>query len=533
MSETNGRLPAGWCLASLTDIAEINPVHPTKTPVDHDVVSFVPMGAVQALTGRLDASGRRPWGAVKKAYTKFQDGDVLFAKITPCMENGKVALATGLQGGVGAGSTEFHVLRPGPALNAKFLMFRFLQEQVRRSAREKMTGTAGQLRVPGSFLEDLSIPLAPVAEQQRLVDAVETQFSRLDDALTLLERVRRDLKRYRAAILKAAVEGLLVPTEAELARAEGREYEPADVLLKRILAKRRRRWEEADLARLRASGKEPPDDRWRLRYQDAVTPECGDLRTLPEGWCWASMDQLTYDITSGSRDWSRYYGSGKAVFLMAQNIRPGWLDLSFRQTVDPPADDSARYRSQVQPNDLLVTIVGANTGDVCRVPTALPEHYVCQSVALMRPVLEASACFLEYYLNSPVGQAVYEEFTYGQGRPHLGFEHLKATRVPLPPLAEQLRIADRLSEFLSEHAAIEQTANSAQPRCHRLRQAILASAFEGKLVDQDPTDEPASVLLERVRGETAAVRATTGQKRATQRRRGRRVEVAEAEEPAR
>ena len=136
------------------------------------------------------------------------------------------------------------------------------------------------------------LPVAPVPEQHRIVEAIESYLTRLDDAIATLERVQRNLKRYRASVLKAAVEGRLVPTEAELARTEGREYEPASVLLERILAERRRRWEEAELAKLKAKGKAPKNDKWKAKYVEPAGPVTSELPELPEGWCWATVDQL-------------------------------------------------------------------------------------------------------------------------------------------------------------------------------------------------------------------------------------------------
>lgn len=370
-------------------------------------------------------------------------------------------------------------------------------------ASEHSHGTTMKHVNRGPFLAH-TVKLPPVPEQGRIADALESYFTRLDDAVATLERVQRNLKRYRASVLKAAVEGRLVPTEAELARAEGRSYEPASVLLERILVERRRRWEDAELAKMTAKRKSPKDDKWKAKYVEPVAPDTSELPELPEGWCWASVDQLTSRITSGSRDWTQYYGRGDAIFLMAQNVRPGQLDLSFKQFIDPPAADSSCERSQVSKNDLLVTIVGANTGNVCRVATGLERHYVCQSVALMRPVESGSSSFLDIFLNSPPGQQVYAEFMYGQGRPHLSFENLRETLVPLPPIAEQSRICESVERQISMVDDALKTVSREVARSTRLRQSILKWAFEGRLVDQDPTDEPASVLLDRIRAERAA-----------------------------
>ncbi len=392
--------------------------------------------------------------------------------------------------------------------------------QLREQARERVHGV-GRPRLGLKWLRTLEVPLAPIREQERIVAAVESYFSRLDDATATLEHVQRNLTRYRASLLKAAVEGRLVPTEAELARAEGRSYEPASVLLERILAERRRQWEETELAKMNASGRTPTNDEWKSRYEEPVLPDELELTALPAGWCWASMGQLTSRITSGSRDWTKYYGRGEAVFLMAQNVRPGRLDLSYKQLVGPPVEDSSRERSQVSSGDLLVTIVGANTGDVCRVPNELPQHYVCQSVALMRPVEELTSFYLDAYLNSPNGKQAYEKFMYGQGRPHLSFDNLRATPIPLPPLAEQVRIIQSVERLQTVVQAATDQVTLDEERCRLLRQSVLKWAFEGRLVDQDPADEPASVLLERIRSERMAPDRTDSTRRARASRRSR------------
>ena len=150
----------------------------------------------------------------------------------------------------------------------------------------------------------LPVPVAPTPRAaHRIVDAIDSYLTRLDDAVASLERAQAKLKAYRASVLKAAVEGRLVPTEAALARAEKRDYEPADVLLARILKERRRRWEEAELARLRAAGKTPKDDKWKAKYEEPLAPDTGRLPVLPQGWCWASAVQL-----AASEDYSLAIG---------------------------------------------------------------------------------------------------------------------------------------------------------------------------------------------------------------------------------
>ncbi len=191
-------------LVPLSTVVTLNPRKFTLPIADDDVVSFVPMKCVEEETGNLDATTLRPWHEVKKGYTAFQDNDVIFAKITPCMENGKFAVARGLKGGRAAGSTEFHVLRPTERLSSHYLMHFLFQHHIRQDARMNMRGAAGQLRVPTDFFESLKIPLPPLPTQHRIVAEIEEKLSRLDAAQSALLRAQTNLKRYRESVLEAS-----------------------------------------------------------------------------------------------------------------------------------------------------------------------------------------------------------------------------------------------------------------------------------------------------------------------------------------
>ena len=276
------------------------------------------------------------------------------------------------------------------------------------------------------------------------------------------KRVKANLKRYKAAVLKAAVEGRLLPTEAELARREGPSYETGAQLLQRILEARRSQW------------------RGRGKYREPARPEPLPEFALPEGWLLASMDRLASKITSGSRDWSPYYDRGTSIFVLAQNVRPLIPDFSVRQLVDPPKDDPSRDRSRIEDGDLLATIVGANTGQVCMVGTAPTDAYVCQSVALIRPVCPETAPYVNLWLNSiEHGQSYFKRCFYGQGRPHLSFEQLMSTPIALPPLSEQIRIVAEVDRRLSLVLEVAAEVDANIHRAQRLRQAALRSAFGG------------------------------------------------------
>lgn len=472
-------LPQSWCSVPLSEIVEINPGVDKNKFRDDDEMPFVPMPAVEAETGRIDTCERRPFGKVKSGFTAFASGDVLFAKITPCMENGKMAVVPPLPSGVGFGTTEFHALRPTDIVDAKLVYYFVSSASVRHEAQHQMTGAVGQKRVPKRYLETKRFPLAPLNEQRRIVEKIETLFAQLDKGATALREVQKLLARYRQSVLKAAVTGQLT---ADWRAENAHRLEPGRDLLERILQTRRETWQG------------------RGKYKEPAAPDTTELPEPPEGWVWATVDQLLIHLTSGSRDWKQYYGRGEGVFIMAQNVRPMRFDLSEKFMVDPPLHSPDAVRSEVRRDDILITIVGANTGDLCRFPTDDRQHYVCQSVALLRLAHPELSPFVEMHLSGKgAGRDQLEKFIYGAGRPHLSFEQLRSVVVPLPSREEQKEIMVRVDEVFERIKQIEDACETEFARSAALRQSILKDAFAGRLVPQDPADEPAADLLARIR----------------------------------
>jgi len=165
----------GWETASLGEICAISPrVKKSDTDADDKFVSFVPMNAIDAQEGEITVHEERLLTKVAKGYTSFEDGDILFAKITPCMENGKIALAQNLTNGIGFGSTEFYVLRPSDQVVGEYIYHFVRQNQFREEARKSFTGTAGQQRVPKHFIQNALIPLPPIGMQRRFAKIAES-----------------------------------------------------------------------------------------------------------------------------------------------------------------------------------------------------------------------------------------------------------------------------------------------------------------------------------------------------------------------
>jgi type I restriction enzyme S subunit len=361
----------------------------------------------------------------------------------------------------------------------------------------------------------LRVPLAPPAEQLRLVEAIDSYLSRLDAAVASLEAAQHKLKAYRASVLKAAVEGRLVATEAALARKEGRPYEPADALLGRILKERRHRWEESELAKMKATGRAQKDDRWKAKYEEPVPPDTSKLPGLSEGWCWSTLDQLIVEPLANGK--SVPDGPGFSVLRLTA-IKAGRVDLAQRKTGNWADVDPRGY--VLKSGDLLIVRGNGSIHLVGRAGLVTKDaDDVAYPDTLIRARVGSNALLhelLAYLWDAPSVRTHLE----GRAKTTAGIHKvnqtdLGETPLPLPPLAEQARILEEIDRLLSVSNATSEQVAFASARAERLRQAVLKWAFEGKLVDQDSTDEPAHVLLGRIRAERSAIApARTKAKRA-------------------
>ena len=198
-----------WEEVKINDICVINPKRTDISNVDDSTeVSFVPMSSVSDISGEIIDYLNRPLKEVKKGYTSFEEGDIVFAKITPCMENGKTAIVGKLKNGVGFGSTEFHVLRCKSNLDKKFLYYILRNQKFRDEAKYNMTGSVGQQRVPKSFIENYLLHLPSLAEQKEIVRRLESLFEKEEHAKELCNQTEK-IELMKKAILARAFRGLL------------------------------------------------------------------------------------------------------------------------------------------------------------------------------------------------------------------------------------------------------------------------------------------------------------------------------------
>ena len=453
-------------LVRLGDVAQINPRFDKSSLADDVPVSFVQMASVGAADGKINVSIVRPFAEVKKgSYTPFKDGDVLFAKVTPCMENGKMAVARGLKNGVGFGSSEFHVLRPSDQVDAKYLYYFVSSQAFRKEAAGHMTGAVGLRRVPAAFLADAQLPLVPLDEQRRIVAEIEQQFSRLDEAVANLQRVKANLKRYKASVLKAAVEGRLVETEASIAQREGRSYETGEQLLQRILEERRANW----------TG--------RGKYKQPDSSVLDGFDALPEGWTYATTEQMCEQIASGSTPPpdAMFSGTGDVPFLKVYNLTfDGSLDFTVKPTyVAGTTHQGLLARSRSIPGDVLMNIVGPPLGKVSIVPSIFPQWNINQAIVTFRtsPGL-VNRLLAHWLLAQPVLSRLERTAKATAGQHNLQVSTCRKLPIPIPPLAEQVRIVAEIDRHLSILRGVETEVDTNLMRAHALRQSVLIDAFK-------------------------------------------------------
>lgn len=206
----NSSLPSGWRWVRLGEVCEINPSRPKNfTRLPDASTTFVPMAVVDEKTGTVAKPEIVPYKKVSKGYTYFEENDVLFAKITPCMQNGKHVIARNLIDGIGFGTTEFHVLKPKDGILPEWTWYFIRQPSFMQEAMAYFTGAVGQQRVPEGFLADYIIPLAPMADQKRIASKIQELMQEVEHAKTACEKQLEAINALPQAILRKAFKGEL------------------------------------------------------------------------------------------------------------------------------------------------------------------------------------------------------------------------------------------------------------------------------------------------------------------------------------
>jgi len=387
------------------------------------------------------------------------------------------AIVVGRKGNVGA---TFYSPKPCWAIDTAYFtegteetdlrFFAYLLRSLQLAKLDRSTA------IPGLSRDDYNAqeaPVPPLDDQRLVVATLDSYFSRLDDVEAGLERVQRNLKRYRASVLQAAVTGRLVPTEAELARAEGREYEPAEQLLESSLSERRNRWKKS---------------KQKTKYKEPAKPDTSDLQELPEGWTWATLEQLTERVTVGHVGpmKSEYRNQG-VPFLRGQNVRPGRYSSEGLKYISRQFH-AILSKSSLTPGDLLIVRSGA-VGTTCVVPDFLSEAN-CSDLVIAKGPIGIRPQLAAHYLNSLAKGAIRSQ-QVGVALTHFNTKSAAKLPFPLPPLPEQDRILEASERILSVADEIGKQVEWQLARCRHLRQTTLHAAFQGRLVQTSSDNSPA------------------------------------------
>ncbi|WBT05683.1 restriction endonuclease subunit S [Brevundimonas vesicularis] len=500
LPETPFPIPSNWCWSQLAEIGVLSPRNEAPDTLE---ASFVPMPLIAAEYGVANQHEVRPWGEIKKGYTHFAEGDVGLAKITPCFENGKSAVFRNLTGGIGSGTTELHIVRP-LFVDQDFILIFLKSPHFVQTGIPKMTGTAGQKRVPTEYFAHSPFPLPPLAEQQRIVAKVNELMCLCDrleaaqegreivrdrltaasleclsapdadsfqanarfalDALPSLAKRPDQIKAWRQAILNLAVRGRLVPQDVN--------DEPASALLERLHGERTHKRKFAQIVE-----------------DDLEEP----LPELPSGWLWTTPDQISADDESaitdgpfGSQLKTDHYiqASGFRVIRL-QNVGAG----SFREEHHSFIEKS-RYerlsKHHIHAGDLVVAGLVDPSVRCCEVPANIGPALVKADCYRFAVHPKLSSRYALHCLNSQLTQRFAAAHHHGMTLTRIGLGNFRRIPVPLPPLAEQHRIVARVDELMVLCDRLEASLATSTTTRRRLLDALLAEA-----VDPSPLAEAA------------------------------------------
>lgn len=375
-----------------TTIAETNP-SVAGVPQPGTLVSFIPMADVSD-TGEWRNRQTRDVSRVSTGFTVFQENDVLFAKITPCMENGKGCHARGLRNGIGFGSTEFIILRAKGQNDTRFIFHWTRNRAMRKAAEMSMTGSAGQQRVQPSFFARFNVPAVPPPEQTAIAGILDT----VDEAIRHTAAVIEKLKKIKAGLLH-------------------------DLLTRGI------------------------DENGQLRDPVRHTEQFKDspLGKVPKAWEVKPLGELCCHVGSGVTPTGghKIYGQTGILFIRSQNVTFDGLLLDDVAFINPSIHEGMR-RSEIFPHDVLLNITGASIGRCCPVPanlgTANVNQHVC-SIRIAPKPTDVDAAFISAFLGSGFGQRQIDRLNAGSNRQGLNYSQIRSFSVPWPNAEERRRLA--------------------------------------------------------------------------------------------
>ncbi|MEM1386979.1 MAG: restriction endonuclease subunit S [Pseudomonadota bacterium] len=494
-------LPPNWISTTLGNLGLISP---RNEALDDAISGFVPMAAIEAKYGLGHSSEQRQWSEIKSGYTHIANGDVVLAKITPCFENGKSTTIANLPGGIGAGTTELHVFRQlAPVIESGYLLAFLKSGSFIDTGIPKMTGTAGQKRVPADYFALTPFPLPPLAEQKRIVAKVD-ELMALCDALEARQAEETGLKRAAAAsTLHHLIEAKTAEETADrwyqLATQFGKLFDDLETI-KRLrdtilhLAAFGRLSQQSSndglasellnrihilraemLAKNLPTKNEAATQVRKLEKQEV--PE--NLPSLPTGWEWATLMQCSRWVVDCRNKTATYAKSG-ATLLRTNNIRNGKLNLSDIKFVDDDVYAKWTERYRPEESDLIITRE-APMGEVC----LLDDKFTyCLGQRLMLASVIPNTIepqFLLYSLRDPKLLERVQDKPVGSTVKHFRVGGIETLLVPVPPLAEQKRIVAKVDELMVLCDRLEEMVRDGE----RLNAELMASLVHA-LTETDP-----------------------------------------------
>ena len=412
-------LPDGWKWVRLGKIYEVNP----KIQADDNIeASFITMSDIcPGIKSQFDFSIKK-WGEIKKGHTQFANGDVAFAKISPCFENRKSMILDGLKNGIGAGTTELIVLR-NPQIDNKYTFLFISSEEFIRHARNTYKGVVGQQRINLDFVKNYPMPLPPLSEQHRLVACIESLFTKLDAAKEQAQSVLNSHETRKAALLHDAFAGKLT---AKWRRERGLSLNV-----------------------------------WRIE----------------------KLENLCEKITCGKTPKNDIAPQGEIPYLKVYNIVNDEIDFRSKpQYIPRDVHETKLQSSKLKPNDVVMNIVGPPLRKIAVIPDTYPEWNMNQAIVRFRPKADLNYRFLYYALLNPETLDDVIQKTKGVvGQANISITQSRNLKIKLPSLPEQQQIVRILDRLLAREQRARQAAEKTLAAIDRMKQAILARAFRGEL----------------------------------------------------
>ena len=497
MDETNvglSALPERWVWTRVNDIAEFirgvsyRKHESSKTP-EADYIPILRANNINVLLNYEDLVYVRREKIKDEQFVKAFDIIIAMSSGSKNLVGKAAQSYQDYQGGFG---TFCGLVRISSQLDRKFVGL-FFQSSGYRNEISRLSSGMNINNLRRQHIESMFVPIPPLPQQHRIVAKIEELFTKLDAGKEELLQAKARLKRYRQSVLKAAMEGKLT---ADWRKKHGDEIEPASILLDRILKERREKWEAEQLKQMRTKGKMPKDDKWTNKYKEPLGPDTSKLPELPKGWVWTTVSSIGL-VASGQtpKGINDFDSKGKIPFYKISDMNKSGNEKFMRATaiaLDDVEIERLRIHVREQGTVIFPKRGGAIATNKKRI-LSCPSTYDLNIMGVL-PYIVPTDFFYQWLLSIDLAT-----LSDGSNVPQLNHKHIDPLPFALPSLPEQHRIVSEVEHRLSVADAVEATVDAELKRSDALRQSILKQAFSGKLVPQDPNDEPAEKLLERIK----------------------------------